>query len=126
MIKSKAILKFDENIGAYILDKPIYDSDDMIEIYIYINDDLIYFCEEKSNKLPDSYSHDIGLDEIEIYEVYWKNILFSYYFYCRKCINNGNIPILIDKNDYYWLEYTSDIDKDYNTDFHEISNDWQW
>ena len=126
VVRSKAILKFDNIIGAYKLDKPIYDSNNMVEKYISINDKEIYFCTESYGKLTNPYKEDTELDEIEIHDGFWIKVLMSYYFYCRECKNSEDIPILIDKEDYYWLEYNSNVDMDYNTDFHEMSNDWQW
>jgi hypothetical protein len=126
LVRSKVILKFDDIIGAYKLDKPIYDSDNMVEKYISINDTELSFCTEKFGKLPNPYENNTELDEIEIHDGFWIKVLMSYYFYCRTCQDSEGIPILIDKGDYYWLDYSTTVDMDYNTDFHEMSNDWQW
>ena len=139
---SSILFHFDESISMFRGDKPIFNSEDMVEKFIS-------FEGSEEHRLERSYIgtsnvHGLIPTYIQPMVFYYltidgREIMFCRDIWLRWCVNieeefddieddNNAFFILIDEGDYYWVEYirtNEDFDDD-NEDFNLLINDWQW
>lgn len=119
---------YDEEIGMFKMDKPIYDSQDMIEKYISCDNQKVEVVSIE-NRTIESVNQRITFYEIESEG---QMLLVSLWLIpLRNQTNDFYYFVLIDEGDYYWLEYTGGDDEEIEIDwdrgdFKELTIDWQW
>jgi ribosomal 30S subunit maturation factor RimM len=116
-------LVFDESIKSHKVDKPIYDSQEMIEKYISFNEDEVMVVLKSGKRLSNYETVTLSFKEVDITNRKKAFISINLMGSCK----GEPIPILTDEGEYYWMEYITDDDIDWTLDFWtNLMSYWQW
>jgi hypothetical protein len=116
-------LIFDKGVGGYRgIDKPIYDSQDMVEKFISINQWRVKIVSNGESGVNEAWDGDFDFQEVR--DIYGSVVYISAMI---MGILKSNFPILRDEGDFYWMEWVDDDYLDWSCpQLVELMSYWQW